>query len=133
MINKVKKAMLLASETNDRQKSAHTVIEESKAITDVPSDDLMRNSIKTGIDALLICWNSKNFSFLWSSTMTSLWIDEISPTSPTLLAWSSIQENKISIVDLETKQEFVNFDGIQFKNNKGSFLVLSNSTPLSRL
>ena len=55
MINKVKKAMLLASETNDRQKLAHTVIEESKAITDVPSDDLMRNSIKTGIDALLIC------------------------------------------------------------------------------
>ena len=48
--------------------------------------------------------------------MIQLWIAEIAPVSSTLLAWSS-ELNKISIVELETKQEFANFDGVKLNNS----------------
>ena len=35
--------------------------------------------------------------------------------SSILLAWSSDKNNRIRIVELETKQEFVSFDGVQLK------------------
>ena len=41
--------MLPKSELNDNQKSNHTVLEESKAKRDAPSDELTNNSIETGI------------------------------------------------------------------------------------
>ena len=36
----------------------------------------------------------------------------VSTASPTLLAWSSMKNNQISIVELETKQKFGKFDGV---------------------
>ena len=44
------------------------------------------------------------------------------PSKPKLLAWSSDENNKISIVEIET-QQFANFDGV--KLNKGSIFCLS--------
>ena len=38
---------------------------------------------------------------------------ESTPSAPKLLAWCSGVNNKISIIELETKQEFVNFDGVK--------------------
>ena len=40
---------------------------------------------------------------------------------PTLLAWSSQYSNKISIVELESKQEFSKFDGVKLKTSDGIF------------
>ena len=36
--------------------------------------------------------------------------------APKLLAWASKQNNKISTAELETKNELVNFDGVQLGN-----------------
>ncbi len=36
--------------------------------------------------------------------------------SPKLLAWCSYEDNKISIVELETKEEYTNFDGAQIES-----------------
>ena len=38
----------------------------------------------------------------------------MSPVLPTRLAWTSL-ENKIRIVELKSKQEFANFDGVKLK------------------
>lgn len=37
-----------------------------------------------------------------------------------LLAWSSADTNKISIADLNTKETYATFDGVQNKNTNGS-------------
>ena len=42
--------------------------------------------------------------------------------SSTLLAWFSGKNNKIRIVELESKQEYANFDGVKLSNlNDGIF------------
>ena len=41
------------SKPKDRKKSPHTVLEESKVNTDAPSDEVLKNSIETGIFALI--------------------------------------------------------------------------------
>ena len=43
------------------------------------------------------------------------------PSKPKLLAWSADENNKISIVEIETQQEFANFDGVKLK--KGSIFL----------
>ena len=45
-------------------------------------------------------------------------------SQPKLLAWSSYGSNKISIVELETKQEFADFNGV--KPNKSDGIYSSN-------
>mgnify|MGYP000844789914 FL=1 len=35
--------------------------------------------------------------------------------SSSLVAWCSMPENRISVIDFETKQEFASFDGVQLK------------------
>ena len=84
----------------------------------------------------------KRFTKRWSSDsyispflfpiMISLWIDEVSPGTSSLIAWSSFvykgrQEgkNKISIVELETQQKFSNFDGASVANARGMCSKLS--------
>ena len=42
-------------------------------------------------------------------------------SKPKLLAWSSHYENNIEIVELETKQEFANFDGVKLYQMDGIF------------
>lgn len=51
--------------------------------------------------------------FVNSSPHLILIIDEILPVPPTLLAWSSGYNNKISVIDLDTKQSYASFDGVQ--------------------
>ena len=47
---------------------------------------------------------------------------------PEPFAWSSGMNNKINIVELETKQEFANFDGVKLKKPHGIFqLFISDS------
>ncbi len=47
-------------------------------------------------------------------------------TSPTLLAWCSYERNQVSIIDLETKQNFVTFDGARI-NYKSKYEILEFS------
>ena len=55
-------------------------------------------------------------------------IEEASSTSPTLLAWSSSRNHKISIVELETNQEFANFEGVKLNTKNGiSKLIIFTS------
>ena len=52
------------------------------------------------------------------------------PSQQKLLAWCSYKNNKISIVELETKQEFTNFDGAKLNKTNGilqPFISDSNS------
>ena len=42
-------------------------------------------------------------------------------SKPKLLAWCSHKNNKINIVELETKQDFANFDGVNSQFSSGSF------------
>lgn len=51
--------------------------------------------------------------------MAELWVEEPSPPTPTLLAWTSWEENKISIIELGTKQKFSTFDGVQLRKMRG--------------
>jgi len=46
------------------------------------------------------------------------------PSQLKLLAWSSYQSNKISIIELETKQEFAKFNGVQVGEDGGIFQSL---------
>ena len=46
------------------------------------------------------------------------------PSQPKLLAWSSWMDNKINIAELETKQEFTNFDGAKLNKTDGIFQLL---------
>ena len=53
------------------------------------------------------------------TSKTNVCTSQVSPTEavvPKLLAWSSKSNNKISTVELETKNELVNFDGVQLEN-----------------
>ena len=47
--------------------------------------------------------------------MIEFWIAKISPASSTRLAWSSHQNNKIQIVELESKKEIANFDEVKLR------------------
>ena len=59
-----------------------------------------------------------------NSYQSLLCIEAISSTSPTLLAWSSDFENKIRIVELETKQEFANFNGVKLNNSSSGIFYI---------
>ena len=48
------------------------------------------------------------------------------PSQRKLLAWSSRWNNKISIVEIEKKQQFAKFDGVKL-NEGGSIFQLFNS------
>ena len=41
------------------------------------------------------------------------------PSQAKLLAWCSYDNNKISIVEIETQQEFANFDGVKLNETSG--------------
>ena len=43
------------------------------------------------------------------------------PSKPKLLAWSADENNKISIVEIETQQEFANFVEVALKDTNGIF------------
>ena len=47
----------------------------------------------------------------------------VSTASPTLLAWSSMKNNQISIVELETKQKLGKFDGVFPRMLNGIVLI----------
>ena len=50
------------------------------------------------------------------------------PSQPKLLAWSSWMSNKISIAEIETQQEFTNFDGVKLNYDSCIFqLFISQS------
>ena len=102
--------MLPKSESNESQRSTPLVLEESKAKRDLQSDDLPTNSTQTGTNDLV--------------HLLQLWIEAISSATPALLAWSSEWNNKIRIVDLETKQEFSNFDGVDVSKPNGILNLL---------
>ena len=102
--------MLPKSEPNDGQEFIHKVLEESKAKRDAINDDSLRNSFKNGI----LPFYHMRFS-LSISYYDLIWTEEIPLTSPTVLAWCSFQTNKITIVDLEAKQEFVSFYGVRLR------------------
>ena len=53
-------------------------------------------------------------------TWTLFKIENIS-SKPKLLAWCSQRNNKISIVELETQQEFANFVEVALKDTNGIF------------
>lgn len=52
---------------------------------------------------------------------------EANPSTPKLLTWSSEHENRIKIIDLETKQEFAKFIGVNLKKEHGIFQLSSIS------
>ena len=107
--------MFPKNESNDGQNLIHTVIEETNSKSDAPRGNFVQNSIKTGTSPFIHLFMSSHFSLFLFPIMIKIWIPEISPTSSTLLAWSSEKNNRIRVVELETKQEFTNFDGVQFK------------------
>jgi hypothetical protein len=50
-------------------------------------------------------------------TSNSVIIDSpLTSAPPTLLAWCSNENNKISIIDLETKRNYVTFDGVRISD-----------------
>ena len=57
--------------------------------------------------------------------LTSFWLFliETIDATPKLIAWSSILNNKISIVELDTKQEFANFDGVKLNKKDGNLTI----------
>ena len=58
-------------------------------------------------------------------------IENIS-SKPKLLAWCSYRTNKISIVELETKQEFTNFNGVKLSKTGSIFqLFISDSDSIT--
>lgn len=105
--------MLPKSETNGSQNKANRVI-ESMDKTAGTNDVLPKNSIATGISILIYLFKEILIFILSTSSYYSLiLIEELPPRPPTLLAWSSQCNNKISIVELETKREFASFDGVK--------------------
>lgn len=53
--------------------------------------------------------------FQFYENVLTTYIEEITPTPPSLLAWSSFVSNNISVAELETKQPYANFEGAQIK------------------
>ena len=71
-----------------------------------------------------------HFFLLQSPIMTLLWIDEVYPAYTTLLTWSSWKENKISVVEIETKQEYSTFDGVQPNETNGILFLYWKIQPI---
>ena len=98
--------MISKSKSNDGQNPTQTILDEPKAQRGALSDDLLNDSINTGTTTLIHLLDEIPILHSFDLLMLILTLtDEIS-TSPTLLAWSSWRNNKISIVELVTKQEF---------------------------
>lgn len=113
--------MLPKNNSNDDQKPTHSDLEESNAQRDLQGDGSLQNSIATGITTTLIhlFYDILIFALLLLPIMIWIWIEEMSST---LLAWFSGKNNKIRIVELESKQEYANFDGVKLSNlNDGIF------------
>ena len=49
----------------------------------------------------------------WSRKSESSQIEEVAITPPTLLAWSSWRSNNIRVIELENKENYANFQGVQ--------------------
>ena len=45
-------------------------------------------------------------------------IEESAMSSPSLLAWCSYDRNKIDIIDIDTKQSYASFDGVNAGSGK---------------
>lgn len=121
--------MLPKSVPNDNQNTTHTVLEESKTKSASLSNDPLKTSIVTGTNTLIHLFH-KLFSFfyffllhLWTNLTN--WIEEVSATCATQLAWSSWKNNKVNVIELETMQEFSNFEGVALHKTNGIALNLS--------
>ena len=94
----------MLSKNQEKEDPSNHVDEESKQLQgETQSGSPNRSSAITGI-----------ITAIFVIIITSFFeIENISP-QPKLLAWSS-DMNKIDVVELETKQEFANFDGVNLK------------------
>ena len=100
---------------HEKEDSSNLVDEESKQPQDeTQSGSSNKPSAITGIFALFILF----FIIIYLKFFS---IESIS-CNPKLLAWSSYWDNKISIIELETKEEFANFDGVKLNECGCSFL-----------
>lgn len=111
--------MLPKNELNSSQRSTPTDPEVAAAKRDLPRDELLNNSIQTGTSTLIYLF-----------FMRLLRIEEESPASSTLLAWSSLLSNKIRIIELESKQEFANFDGVNLRKVERIFILIISGSKL---
>lgn len=111
--------MLPKNELNSSQRSTPTDPEAAEAKRDLPRDELLNNSIQTGTSTLIYLF-----------FMRLLRIEEESPASSTLLAWSSLLSNKIRIIELESKQEFANFDGVNLRKVERIFILIISGSKL---
>ena len=84
--------------------------------------------MKNKINTLKINRSKANFSRVLQNNskiaMTQLCKIETRPSK--LIAWCSDQSNKISILNLDTKQEYVSFEGVKLNNNECIPLFLLN-------
>ena len=97
---------------SEKEDSSNFVDEKSKQLQDETLEDsLKKPSTIIGIIffVVIIPW-------------TFIEIENI-PSQPKLLAWSSEWKNKISIVEIETQQEFANFDGAKLSKAGSIFLA----------
>ncbi len=60
--------------------------------------------------------NAKEESKINLSSNSDVFSSPSISTPPTMLAWCSIKNNKISVIDLETKQNYVTFDGARIQD-----------------
>lgn len=96
--------MLSQNKSTDDQKSAPATVESKRDKSDDQNNVLMKKSIKSG---------TLNHHHLLYNQMKNPCIEENIPLPPTLLAWCSMSDNNISIIDLESKQSYANFEGVQ--------------------
>ena len=95
----------------EKEEPSNHAYEKSKQLrSETPGDSLEKSLTIIGIISFLVIIYIDPF----------FEIDNIS-SQPKLLAWCSQWENKISIVEIETQQEFANFNGVKLNKTCGIF------------
>ena len=98
---------------NEKEGSSNLVDGKSKQLQDETSGDSLQKTLTTiGIIFFVVIITYEPFCEI-----------ENIPSQPKLLAWSSEWKNKISIVEIETQQEFANFDGAKLSKAGSIFLA----------
>ena len=96
---------------NEKEDSCNLVDEKSKQLQSETRGDSLKKSLTIiGIIFFVVI-------------ITSFFEIENISSQPKLLAWSSHWYNKINIVEIETQEEFANFEGVKL-NNTGNIFQL---------
>ena len=100
---------------NSKKISSNPVHEESKQLQGETCGDSLKKSLATfGI--------SFSISAIFVIFLIFFFPIESVSSKPKLLAWSS-WNNKINIVEFETKKEFANFDGVKLNTTSSIFQI----------